>query len=184
MAINPGDDTPIRFKPMVRFIGPFQLKGGSSAKHKISVPNYIGSVRTMVIAGQDGAYGSTEKTTPVKKPLMVLATLPRVLGPKEKVQLPVNVFAMDQKVKNVKLQVKTNDLVKVVGSAQKQITFNNVGDQVVNFNLEVGTNTGAAKVEVIATSGNEKSSYLIDIEVRQPNLPITVFNAGSIDRNE
>lgn len=183
MAINPGDDTPIRFKPMVRFIGPFHLKGGSSAKHKISVPNYIGSVRTMVIAGQDGAYGSTEKTTPVKKPLMVLATLPRVLGPKEKVQLPVNVFAMDQKVKNVKLQVKTNDLVKVVGSAQKQITFNNVGDQVVNFNLEVGTNTGAAKVEVIATSGNEKSSYLIDIEVRQPNLPITVFNAGSIDGN-
>src|SRR5690554_7133748 len=43
MAINPGDDTPIRFKPMVRFIGPFQLKGGSSAKHKISVPNYIRS---------------------------------------------------------------------------------------------------------------------------------------------
>lgn len=182
-SVNPGDDSPIRFKPMVRFIGPFYLKGGSSAKHKISVPNYIGSVRTMVVAGQKGAYGSAEKTTPVKKPLMVLATLPRVLGPKEKVRLPINVFAMDKKVKNVNLQVKTNSLVKVVGSPNKQITFNNVGDQIVNFDLEVGTITGAAKVEVIATSGNEKSTYVIDLEVRQPNLPVTVYNEGTIDGN-
>ncbi|RYM34785.1 hypothetical protein ERX46_05270 [Brumimicrobium glaciale] len=181
--INPGDDSPIRFKPMVRFIGPFKLNAGSTAKHKISVPNYIGSVRTMVVAGQDGAYGSAEKTTAVKKPLMVLATLPRVLGPKEKVSLPINVFAMDKKVKNVTLQVKTNSLVKVIGSPQKQITFDNVGDQVAYFDLEVGTITGAAKVEVIATSGNEKSTHVIDLEVRQPNLPITVYNEGTIDGN-
>ncbi|PKR80124.1 hypothetical protein CW751_11510 [Brumimicrobium salinarum] len=180
-AINPGDDTPIRFKPMVRFIGPFKLKGGSSAKHKIDVPNYIGSVRTMVVAGQDGAYGSAEKTTPVKKPLMVLATLPRVLGPKEKVQLPINVFAMDKKVKNVQLKVKTNKYVSVVGSPNKQITFNDVGDQVVNFELEVGTLTGAAKVEVIATSGNEKSTHTIDLAVRQPNLPVTIYKEGALD---
>jgi len=181
--INPGDDSPIRFKPMVRFIGPFKLKGGSTAKHSISVPNYIGSVRTMLVAGQDAAYGNAEKTTPVKKPLMVLATLPRVLGPKEKVSLPINVFAMDKKVKNVSLQVKTNSLVKVVGSPQKQITFNSIGDQVVYFDLEVGTITGAAKVEVIATSGNEKSTHVIDLEVRQPNLPVSTYNEGTIDGN-
>ncbi|WP_107038016.1 alpha-2-macroglobulin family protein [Brumimicrobium mesophilum] len=179
--INPGDDSPIRFKPMVRFLGPFKLSGGRTAKHKINVPNYIGSVRTMVVAGQDGTYGSTEKTTPVKKPLMVLATLPRVLGPKEKVSLPVNVFAMDKKVKNVRLHVKTNSLVKVTGSSSKEITFDNIGDQVVYFDLEVGTITGAAKVEVIATSGNEKSTYEIDLEVRQPNLPITIYNEGTIE---
>lgn len=182
-SINPGDDSPIRFKPMVRFIGPFKLNKGSAAKHKINVPNYIGSVRTMVVAGQDGAYGSAEKTTPVKKPLMVLATLPRVLGPKEKVSLPINVFAMDKKVKNVTLKVKTNSLVKVIGSPQKQISFDNIGDQVVYFDLEVGTITGAAKVEVIATSGNEKSTHVIDLEVRQPNLPITVYTEGTIDGN-
>jgi len=32
----------------------------------------------MVVAANNGAYGSVEKTTAVKKPLMVLATLPRV----------------------------------------------------------------------------------------------------------
>ncbi len=180
--LKEGKENPIRFKPMVRFIGPFSLKGGKTAKHKISVPNYIGSVRTMVVAGQDGAYGNAEKTTPVKQPLMVLATLPRVLGPKEKVQLPINVFAMDSKVKNVKLQVKSNNLVKIDGVTQKQITFNSVGDQVVNFDLEVGSKTGTAKIEIIATSGNEKSTQTIELKVRQPNLPVTVYNETTIEK--
>lgn len=180
-SINPGEETPIRFKPMVRFIGPFTLKGGKTAKHKIDVPNYIGSVRTMVVAGQAGAYGNTEKTTPVKKPLMILSTLPRVLGPKEKVSLPVNVFAMDKKVKNVTIEVKTNGLLKPINTSKKQITFNNIGDQVVNFELEVGALIGTATVEIIATSGNEKATEKIELSVRHPNLPVTYYNEGSID---
>ena len=180
--LEAGKESPIRFKPMVRFIGPFTLKGGKTATHKINVPNYIGSVRTMVVAGQDGAYGNAEKTTPVKQPLMVLATLPRVLGPEEKVQLPINVFAMDKKIKNVQIQVKTNDLVKINGSSQKQITFNSIGDEVVNFDLEVGSNTGTARVEVIATSGTEKSTQTIELLVRQPNLPVTIYNEEAIEK--
>jgi len=39
------------------------------------MPRYVGSVRTMVIAGGEGAYGFVEKTIPVRSPLMVLATL-------------------------------------------------------------------------------------------------------------
>ncbi len=32
----------------------------------------------MVVAGYEGAYGKSEKAAPVRKPLMVLATLPRM----------------------------------------------------------------------------------------------------------
>ena len=60
----------------------------------------------MVVAGFEGAYGKTEKATPVRKPLMVLATLPRVLGPEEKLKLPVTLFTMEKNIKNVKIEVK------------------------------------------------------------------------------
>ncbi|MEO8086642.1 MAG: MG2 domain-containing protein, partial [Bacteroidota bacterium] len=72
-----------RFKPVVKFMGPFHLAKGESQTKTFVMPQYVGSVRTMVIAGEDGAYGFAEKVTPVRKPLMVLATLPRVLGPEE-----------------------------------------------------------------------------------------------------
>ena len=58
----------------------------------------------MVIAGQEGSYGRTEKLLPVRKPVMVLTTLPRVLGPAETVELPVSVFAMKNSIKMFKLK--------------------------------------------------------------------------------
>ena len=103
-----------RFKPVVRFIGPFEVAAGKENVHKITMPNYVGSVRTMVVAGQGIAYGSAEKTTPVKKPLMVLATVPRVVGPTEKVNIPVTVFAMDENIKSVSVSIKTNGLSHVM----------------------------------------------------------------------
>ena len=56
-----------RFKPVVKFMGPFQLQAGKTARHTYQMPNYVGSVRTMVIAGKNGAYGSSEEATPVRK---------------------------------------------------------------------------------------------------------------------
>jgi uncharacterized protein YfaS (alpha-2-macroglobulin family) len=57
-----------RFKPVVRYLGPFTLKAGATQKHKITLPNYIGAVRAMVVAGANTnqAYGSIDKTVPVK----------------------------------------------------------------------------------------------------------------------
>ncbi len=161
-----------RFKPMVKFLGPFHLNGGKN-KHLIEIPKYIGSVRTMIIAGNNNAYGSAEKTTQVKKPLMLLGTLPRVLGPGEKVKLPVNVFAMEKNIKNVTVQIETNKLLKITGKNKKTISFDNPGDDYIEFDLEVRQLTGIAKVRIIASSGKEKASYDIELNVRNPNPKIT-----------
>lgn len=126
-----------RFEPMVRYIGPFYLPANGKKSHKIAIPNYVGSVRVMVVAGHQAKYGSAEKTVPVKNPLMVLGTLPRVLSPTEEVSLPVNVFAMETSVKDVTVQVTTNDLVELVGESSKFVKFTAIGDEVVNFKLKV-----------------------------------------------
>lgn len=163
-----------RFKPCVIYLGPFTLGSGDSKSHKIQMPNYIGSVRTMIVAGdvKKEAYGSAEKATPVRKPLMVLASLPRKISPGEKVTLPVTVFAMENKVKNVKLQVKTNNGIRVIGEANQNLSFANPDEKMAYFDLEVGSLTGIGKVEVIATSGNEKSTYEVELDITNPN-PVT-----------
>ena len=57
-ANNKPENSALRFKPMVRFVGPFHLKKGETASHKIDIPQYVGSVRIMVVAGYQGAYGT------------------------------------------------------------------------------------------------------------------------------
>jgi uncharacterized protein YfaS (alpha-2-macroglobulin family) len=169
-----------RFKPVVKFIGPVELGSSKTNTHTFKMPNYVGSVRIMVVGGQDGAYGSTEKTTPVKKPLMVLATLPRVVGPTEKVKLPVTVFAMEKNIKNVNVEIETNEYFKISGSSKKSVKFDKEGDKVVYFDLEVKEAIGIGKVKVLANSGNKKAYYDFEIDVRLPNPRVTNVVSTSI----
>lgn len=160
-----------RFKPMVTHIGPFFLPAGGQKTHTFDIPNYIGAVRVMVVARNNGAYGNSDKTVTVKKPLMVLATAPRTLGPDEEFSLPVNVFAMEKHIKNVSVSVQENDLIDFQGAKNQTITFNEEGDQVVNFKLKVKQKVGVAKIKVSAVCGNERAVHEIELDVR-PSNPI------------
>ncbi len=168
-----------RFKPVAIFLGPFDYNGTTNT-HYIEIPKYIGSVRTMIVAGDEIAYGSTDKATPVVKPLMLLGTLPRVLSPGEKVKLPISVFAMDKNIKNVSVTVNTNDFLTISGEKSKTINFSEIGDQLVEFELDVTQKLGIGRVEIIATSGGEKASYEIEIDVRNPNPPITKISSQAV----
>ena len=160
-----------RFKPVVQFLGPFHLEAGKTATHHLHMPNYIGSVRTMIVAGNNetGAYGSAAQTTTVKKPLMVLASLPRKLAPQEKLTLPVTVFAMDKKVKQVAVRVKTSNALNALNGNSKTINFSETGEQIVNFQFEVNATQEPQKFEITASGGGETASYSVEIDVENPN---------------
>ncbi|MDT0555680.1 alpha-2-macroglobulin family protein [Patiriisocius hiemis] len=160
-----------RFKPVVKYLGPFELKAGQTANHKITMPNYVGSVKTMIIAGNNdkSAYGSNEKVTPVRKPLMVLASLPRVLSPGEMVTLPVTVFAMEKKVKSATINLKVSDALKPLNGTSKTISFPEIGEQIVNFEFEVLPSNTFQTVEVSASGSGEKASHKIEVDVENPN---------------
>ena len=184
-ALKPSANPFSRFKPVVEFIGPFSIKGGETKQHKITLPSYIGSVRVMVVAGSsEGAYGNAEKAVQVKNPLMVLSTLPRVAGPDEEILLPVNVFAMDKKVKNVTVTVKSTGLLQLTDGSSKTVTFSETGDKMVYFKLKAARRTGYEKVEIKATGGGEESSETIDIEVRNPNPPILLSSQALVAAGE
>ncbi|MBX7053030.1 MAG: hypothetical protein K1X54_13410 [Flavobacteriales bacterium] len=162
-----------RFKPVVMHAGPFTIEKGKSKTHQFKMPNYVGSVRVMVVAGKDMAYGNAEKAVPVKKPLMVLASLPRVLGPGEEVKLPVTVFAMDQNIHDVNVKVEANEYYTLLEGSSKSLHFDEPGDDVVNFPMKVNEKIGVGKVKVTVSSGSHKSTYEVEMNIRNPNPVIT-----------
>ena len=161
-----------RFKPVVTFLGPFTLEKGSPGKtHLLKMPNYIGSVRVMVVGGYEGAYGSTDKTVAVKQPLMVLASMPRTLVPGETLKLPVTIFAMENNIKKVKLKVSTNSLL-TVNQAEQEIDFEHTGEKIAFVDVKVANSEGVGKATLEVTSDNQKASYAIAISIRNPNQRI------------
>jgi hypothetical protein len=172
--IGPAGRKADRFTPVVIFLGPFELKAGQSQPHTLLMPNYVGAVRVMAVAGNPaGAYGMAEKSVPVKKPLMVLATLPRVLGPGERLNLPVSVFATDNTVKTASVSVELSKNLLLEGAANQTVTFAQPSDKVLTFKLGVLNTLGKASVKVTAQSGSQVAVYETDIEIRSPNPPVT-----------
>ena len=184
-TLKPADAKANRFKPVVKFIGPFYLEKGRQQTHTLKLPMYVGSVRAMVVAGQDGAYGNAEKTAFVRTPLMLLSTLPRVLSIQEEITVPVNVFAMEKQVKNVTVSLQASGGgVQIEGSQQQSLTFNRPGDQLVFFTLKTGNKTGKATIKLTASGGGQQTKETIEIEVRNPNPIVTLRSSEWIETGQ
>jgi alpha-2-macroglobulin len=172
-----------RFKPVVKVLGPFSLKSGTN-KHEIKLPQYVGSVRVMVVAADDGAFGNAEKAVPVRMPLMVLATLPRVVGPGEELSLPVTVFAMEKKIKNFTVEVVPNEFFQLLDGRTKDMSVKEVGEFDLAFRLKVASREGVGRVKVIVRSGSDKSEYDMEINVRNPNSKIVQYSDAVVEAGQ
>jgi uncharacterized protein YfaS (alpha-2-macroglobulin family) len=183
-ALKPADEKANRFRPVVKFIGPVTLPAGQTQTHTLTLPMYVGSVRVMVVAGQDGAYGSAEKSAFVRTPLMMLSTLPRVLSTNEEVLMPVNIFAMESDVKQVSVSVKSiegADIEVEDKPAVKQLEFEQPDTKMVYFRLKTGAATGKAVIRLTASSDSRQTHETIEIEVRNPNPPIVLRRSGWVE---
>ncbi len=168
-----------RFKPVVKFMGPFALAKGENKTHQFKLPQYIGAVRAMVVAGEDGAYGVAEKSVEVKQPLMILTTLPRVIGPTETFVLPVNIFATNDNLKTVSVKLEATNLA-IDGPNTQQLSFKAAGEQMSYFKVTAPNYVGTAKIKVTAQSGREKIVYNVELGIRNPNPYITNVVAATI----
>jgi uncharacterized protein YfaS (alpha-2-macroglobulin family) len=176
-AANAANQQQSRFPPLAQLLGPFELPAGKTQEQKIKLPRYVGAVRVMVVAGSQAAkpamYGSAEKSVRVRQPLMILPTLPRVVGPGEEITVPVSVFAMNDSIREVRLTIAPDSLFEIVGGATTTLNFERSGEKIGLLKLRATQRLGNAKVRFTAVSGNERAQDEINIELRSPNPPST-----------
>lgn len=182
-----------RFPPVVKFLGAFSLKAGETQQHKITLPPYMGAVRIMLVAGsqttqaglgtQVSAYGSVEKTLQVTQPVTVFATLPRVLGPGESVNLPVNVFVSDAAIREVDIAVEANELF-TINKGTAKLHFNEPGDAIANLQLRVNDRLGKGRVKITASAGDEVATQEIYIDSRAANPPTRLWQSALLQPGE
>lgn len=164
-----------RFPPVVKYLGPFKLKAGGKNKHEMQLPSYVGAVRAMVIASEAGfgiagsAYGSAEKSIYVRQPLMLLPTLPRLVGPEEEFTVPVSLFVMDDSIKEVTLKLEPGSEFQLMDKNSVTVTFSQPDEKLGLLKLKSGARLGKGKLKFIATSGKHQAQAEVFLEIRSPN---------------
>lgn len=181
---NIQDEKTNRFKPVVLFDGPFTLEAGKTGKHTFRMPEYIGEVRTMVVAAQNGRYGSATANSTVSKPLMISVALPRLFTPGDITDIPVTVFAMKDNIRDVTVKMTTDDKITLLQASAQNVHFDKKGEQVVWFKARINKQTGVSTLRTEATSGNEKASVTEDITIRIPNPRITQVEEKQVGAGE
>lgn len=173
-----------RFKPVVKYFGPYKLAKGEKRQINFTMPMYVGAVRTMVIAADAAAYGFAEKSSKVKAPLMLLGTLPRVLSTDEEVSLPVSVFGGDVAPGNTEITVQTNGILKLAGSNKQSLKIGKDDEKFLTFNLNVAHQVGIAKVKIVAKSAKYSATYDMELDVRHPNPYSTAVTDWQVAPNQ
>ena len=161
-----------RFNPVVRCFAPRTVAAGATDALRVELPQYVGSVRVMVVAAHDGAFGNAQKTVPVQSPLMVISTLPRQLGCEEEVSVPVNVFALEEGVKDVVVNIEADGPVELLQRTER-VHFTSAGDQLVRFKLKALGEEGVAHIRVSASGAGHKATEEIALPIVQPQAPVT-----------
>ena len=155
-----------RFPAVSMFAGPLDTDAAGRARVQFTMPNYVGAVRAMVVGARGRRFGHAEKTVEVKSDLMVLSTLPRVIGPGDRIAVPVTAFAMAGSLGTVEVSIEVQGPLAVAGEARKQVEFAGVGERDLTFELRADMAVGPATVLVEAAAASARASRRTDIEVR------------------
>lgn len=160
-----------RFRPVALFSGPVHIEPGRSVKVPLHMPGYIGAVRVMAVALSDAAYSAQDKSVPVRTPLIVLPTVPRVIGPGEEFDLPVTVFALEGMPRSAQVRLETDSLLTRTGEPTRNLSFDKPGSQLVTFRLKAAEAVGLTRIKVSAASGSEHSDETVNLTIR-PSSPL------------
>lgn len=175
-----------RFTPVVKYFGPYTLSRGETKTTEFLMPEYIGAVRAVVIAGYNGAYGEAEKSVPVKSDLIVQASLPRTLGTGETVTVPLTVFNGTAAAQNITVSLGIEGAAaNAEGSKSTRIISVPAQDsRDVFFNITTQRNGNAVFTAKASMKGYADAVSHTTVPVQSRGIPVTYRTNFSVKPGE
>ncbi len=172
-----------RFKPVLKFFGPYTLNKGEVERHKVDLGNYAGKVRVMLVACTDKDFASKEEFIRVKSPLMLQTQFPRSLNLEDELSLPVTVFRENEKIKNVVLKVKSDESRVELVKPSVQMNFKDNQD-LTKVPIKVKGIPGKLKFTLNVEGSGKKMEETTDIMVNFPNAYTSITETASLNEGE
>ncbi len=157
-----------RFKPLELFKGPFKTDKNGYAKVSFKMPQYVGSVRVMVIGAKGNRYASSEKVVKVNSPLMVVSSMPRILKTNDEFDVTISVVSGESTPQLVALNLDIDGPLSMVGESLEVLTLEPEEEKVFTIRLKVDNQVGVGAVKIIAKSDAYKAVQTVPIEVKVP----------------
>lgn len=181
-ASNEREQKVNRFRPVVQYLGPFTLAAGEKKQLSFRMPEYVGAVRAIAVAGYNGAYGTAEKTIPVKADVMVQTALPRTIGTNERLEVPVTVFNGTDTVQHARVVLRTAGALPS-HVQEKRLDIPAASDATLTFTIQT-ENAGTARFTAAVTAGSASAQSVTSVEVKPRGVPVRYHTPFTLKPSE
>ena len=182
----------MRVKPVSLWSGILKTDRYGRGTVSFHVPQFNGTLRLMAVAFSNTYYGSAEKFTKVREPVVLTPTFPRFLSGGDRIQFPVSVHNGTGKDGEFDVEIKaTGDVRLLPGTTESepQVQENHLRKQVqiaagreeqLIFDLLTHDSIGKAAFTVFASGNNESTQMSVQLPLRSAAPPITETGHGVV----
>jgi hypothetical protein len=135
------------------------------------VPAMTGALRVMAVAAVDRRFGSAEARVRVREPLVLLPTVPLVLAPGDRAELPVSVRNDTGREGPVTVRLETSGPVRLEGTPPPPRTLADGAQETVFFPVTAAEATGLARFTFRAEGLGEQARVVEETPLRA-ELPV------------
>lgn len=154
------------------FAGPVKLDGKGNARVRLPVPDFNGTLRVSALVYSGGKYGSRDRETVVRAPVLAEASLPRVLAPGDRSNVTLDVQNFTGRDGAFKVQVSGEGPVSI-GEGVRTAQLASDAKTTYTFPLQAREGYTVAQVRVRVEGNGYKVDRRYDLPVR-PAWPSVV----------
>jgi hypothetical protein len=155
-----------RAELVAKWSGQIKSDASGKASFEFDIPEFLGSLRIMVVAYDNEKFDSEEQKMTVSDPVSISVGMPLFLSPTDKVKVPVTFFNTTESPQTVKLSTQTEGQISVNNFAENNITIEPGKEKHLDLEVAGKDKMGLGKLKVIAKSEKETFSKTTEISVR------------------
>jgi alpha-2-macroglobulin len=155
-----------RAELVAKWSGQILSDANGNAEFDFDIPEFLGSLRIMVVAYKDKNFSSAQKNMIVADPIGISVGMPMFLSPKDKVTVPVSFFNNTETVQEVSIFASSSGQISNGNFKESTFKINPNTEKQAEIEVSGLDNIGLGKLKVMAKTSAELFSKTTEISVR------------------
>ncbi|WP_255067799.1 alpha-2-macroglobulin [Lacihabitans sp. LS3-19] len=155
-----------RAELVAKWSGQLKSDENGKANFEFDIPEFLGSLRIMVVAYKGEKFGSEEQKMTVTDPISISVGMPLFLSPTDKVKVPVTFFNTTEETQEIKVSAQTEGEINAGAFSENKLTIEAGKEKHLDIEVAGKDKMGLGKLKILAKSDKETFSKTTEISVR------------------
>ena len=146
---------PKKVKLVDLFSGPVQLDAKGEASIPMDIPDFNGTLRLMVVAASEDAYGKAEREMQVSAPIVAEIAMPRFIGPGDSAAVALDVTNMMKTEQAITIRLGADKLLKLA-DGERTLKLAPRQRSILRFSVEATEPYGVSRITLDVNTAGAK----------------------------